>query len=43
MWAVDLQQRQMGCSLNMFCKRLRAGRKACTAPTAATAPAAPTG
>src|SRR5437667_1639565 len=43
MWAVDLRQRQMGCSLDMFCKRLRAGRKACTAPTAATAPAAPTG
>jgi len=28
MWAVDLQQRQMGCSLDMFCKRIRAGRKA---------------
>ena len=30
MWEVDLQQRQMGCSLDRFCKRLRAGRKART-------------
>ena len=34
MWAVDLRQRQMGCLLNMFCKRLRAGRRACTAVAA---------
>ena len=35
MWAVNLRQRQMGCSLNMFCKRLRAGRRAaCTAMAA---------
>ena len=30
MWVVDLQQRQIGCSLDMFYKRLRAGRKART-------------
>jgi len=28
MWAVNLQQRQIGCSLDQFCKKLRAGRKA---------------
>ena len=28
MWAVNLQQRQIGCFLNQFYKRLRAGRKA---------------
>src|SRR5204863_502539 len=42
MWAVDLRQRQMGCSLDLFCKRLRAGRKATAATTALTAPTAPT-
>ena len=31
MWEVDLLQRQIGCSLDAFCKRLRAGRKARTA------------
>ena len=28
MWQVNLQQEQMQCSLDQFCKRLRAGRKA---------------
>lgn len=26
---VDMQQRRTGCSLDQFCKRLRANRKAC--------------
>ena len=28
MWQVNLQQEQMQCSLDQFCKQLRAGRKA---------------
>jgi len=31
MWVVDMQQRQMGCSMDLFCKRLRAARKAAAA------------
>jgi hypothetical protein len=27
MWSLNLQQHQMGCSLDRFCKQLRAGRK----------------
>ncbi|OCK75782.1 hypothetical protein K432DRAFT_408715 [Lepidopterella palustris CBS 459.81] len=28
MWQLNLQQQQMGCSLDQLCKRLRTGRKA---------------
>ncbi len=31
MLVVEMQQRQMGCSLDPFCKRLRAARKAAAA------------